>query len=280
MIDPPQDKELSEISTCWADLHLAHADARSEETKRAQERLLRTYKPAILRYLTAALHDPEAAQDLFQIFSVRFLAGGFRHADPDRGRFRDYLKSALFNLVRDHRRRTARMPGPLSSDVIDPRDEAPPSAHEDEAFLLCCRDALLGRAFRGLQAIEHPVSRPWAAILKLRMQNEGWTAAQIAADFSARTGRRYSEDWARKCLMTARMKFSEILLREVAQTISDRSLPAVEEELIELRLHSWLRKEIRRRRDVHHSQSAGLDHDAGPRTSGVEPPRAEGLRPV
>src|SRR3712207_7176976 len=53
---------------------------------------------------TTLFRSEAAAEELLQEFAVRFLRGDFRRADPQRGRFRDYVKTALIHLVIDHQR--------------------------------------------------------------------------------------------------------------------------------------------------------------------------------
>src|SRR5262245_53157966 len=114
-------RRLSEISTCWAAVCQAHADA-GVNTEAARRELLDRYGGAVSRYLRGALRDAAAAEDLYQEFALRFLRGDFRRADPKCGRFRDFVKTALARLVSRHDSR--RRAGPLSLD-IDVADAAP-----------------------------------------------------------------------------------------------------------------------------------------------------------
>src|SRR5262245_41794459 len=99
MDDPEKVHErLSRITTLWSLVYEAHGDA-ADAAKAAQHRLMDRYGGAAHRYLLGALRDADAADDLFQDFSLRFLRGDFRNADPERGRFRDFVKTALFHLI-------------------------------------------------------------------------------------------------------------------------------------------------------------------------------------
>src|SRR5262245_53268672 len=100
---------LSRISTQWSVLFQAH-QGQSEEIRTAQRELAQRYCGAVYRYLMGMVRDPDVADDLAQEFAVRFLAGKFRRVDPDRGRFRDFLKTALRHLVADHFRRLRKQP--------------------------------------------------------------------------------------------------------------------------------------------------------------------------
>src|SRR6516165_12315319 len=110
---------LSGISTPWVLLRQAHAGSEPDAAT-AQRLLLHRYSGAAYRYLRGALHDEEAALDLFQEFVLRFLRGDFRRADPAAGRFRDYLRTALIHLVTDHHRDRQARPQPLPPDLVQP----------------------------------------------------------------------------------------------------------------------------------------------------------------
>lgn len=99
--DPSQ--RLSRIDTLWSLVHRAHGG----EPGQAVADLFARYGGAVHRYLRASLRDPDAADDLFQEFALRVVRGDFRNADLGKGRFRDYLKTAVIRMMVDHRRRTA-----------------------------------------------------------------------------------------------------------------------------------------------------------------------------
>src|SRR3954464_7283198 len=115
MNNPETEEILSEIQTIWSVVDRAHHDT-GEPARRALHDLIQRYRGAIYRYLRRAVRDPDAAEELAQEFSLRILRGDFRQADPRRGRFRDYLKTALFHLVIDYQRRQRSHPGPLPPD--------------------------------------------------------------------------------------------------------------------------------------------------------------------
>src|SRR5690606_4321996 len=128
-------------------------DSRAAE---AQELLLERYGGAIKRYLTACLRDREAADDVFQDFALRFVRGDFRNADPSRGRFRAFVKSVVYRLMIDYRRRTARTgrAGELAFDPEARPESTDPVAEADELFLTSWRDELLARAWKKLEEHE------------------------------------------------------------------------------------------------------------------------------
>src|SRR5262245_44520612 len=92
------EQRLSGIATQWTAVFRAHGET-TDSAVSARNRLMLRYSGAVYRYLLGAVRDPDVASDLCQEFAVKFLRGDFRRAAPERGRFRDYVKSALVNLV-------------------------------------------------------------------------------------------------------------------------------------------------------------------------------------
>ncbi|MFH1923401.1 MAG: hypothetical protein ABIP48_26355 [Planctomycetota bacterium] len=76
---------ISRISTVWTMLADAH-QAPDTEARAARLAFIRRYQGAAYRYLLGATRDPDAADELFQEFALRFVQGAFRGADPKRGR--------------------------------------------------------------------------------------------------------------------------------------------------------------------------------------------------
>src|SRR5271165_5917650 len=97
------DAHLSEISTAWTLVGQAHGGT-AEARLAAQAALFQRYRRAVYRYLQAALNDAHAADDVFQEFSLKFVRGDFRGADPERGRFRNFLKTSLSNMIVNRRK--------------------------------------------------------------------------------------------------------------------------------------------------------------------------------
>src|SRR5262249_16687224 len=103
---------LSRLSTPWSLVCLAHhgpADAGNA----ARQELLERYGGAVRRYLGKALPNQDAADEIFQDFTLHLLRGDLRGANPERGRFRNFEKGTLFHLIADYRKQQQRWPGPL-----------------------------------------------------------------------------------------------------------------------------------------------------------------------
>ena len=82
----------------------------------ARAALVHRYRGAIYRYLLGAVRNPDVADDLAQDFALRLVRGDFRNADPERGRFRDLVKTVLFHLIVDYQRRQKAQPRALPPD--------------------------------------------------------------------------------------------------------------------------------------------------------------------
>src|SRR5689334_2589204 len=94
---------LSRISTVWSLVRQAHHGA-DEAAHSARQRLLERYGNAAQRYLRKVLRDADGADEVFQEFALRLLHGDLRGANPQRGRFRNFVKGTLFHLVADYRK--------------------------------------------------------------------------------------------------------------------------------------------------------------------------------
>ena len=140
---------LTQINTHWTLVFQAHRD-QTDSATRAQQELVLRYGGAIYRYLMGMVRDPHVAEDLAQEFALRLVRGDFSQASPHRGRFRDFLKSSLRNLVIDHWRR--HKPDRLPEGVGDPVDDNDPAS--DRTFLERWREELLERTWESLAADE------------------------------------------------------------------------------------------------------------------------------
>lgn len=220
------DRRLSGITTAWTLLRRAH-----EGDEPARALVLHRYGGAVRRYLLGALRDEEAADDLVQEFALAFLRGAFHSADPARGRFRDYLKGVLSNLVNDHRRRGVKRPRALPPDALT---LAGLTAEEDRdrAWRESWRDELLANTWAALADAQPSLH----AVLRCKADLEGRHSEDVAEELARRTGRQLTANALRQALHRARRLFAELLVHEVAQSLADPTLEAVEEELAELRL--------------------------------------------
>src|SRR5881227_2867833 len=119
------DLHISRMTTAWSMVREAHGDHTAVQS--AQERLLSRYGGAVRRYALSALRDEDAAEEVFQEFALKFVRGDFGNANPERGRFRAFVKTVVYRLIVDYQRRTKKrgLEGPMHSNVAEPEaDEA------------------------------------------------------------------------------------------------------------------------------------------------------------
>jgi len=133
-------QRLSRISTRWSVVWDAHHGSGGDAAA-ARRELVLEYGGAVYRYLVGAVRDPDAAEELAHEFAVRVMNGELHRADPERGRFRDYVKRVLVNLVNDHVQSRMRRP-------VQPPSAWEPSAplesgDTEASFEDCLRDDLI-----------------------------------------------------------------------------------------------------------------------------------------
>ena len=89
------------VTTKWS---VVRAAGRSDTTsaRTALEKLCRTYWYPLYAYVRRRGHTPEDAQDLTQEFFARLLEGqSLAAADPELGRFRSFLLTAMNHFLTD-----------------------------------------------------------------------------------------------------------------------------------------------------------------------------------
>lgn len=125
------------------------------EARKALTELCSIWRPAVLRYLRRS-HDPIHAEDLTQGFFLHLLQHRLvACGDPERGRFRDFLYTALRHWCADQQRRDSaqRRGGAALMVLIDA--DLPSEADPAAAFDRCWAECLLQRALRLLAAEAH-----------------------------------------------------------------------------------------------------------------------------
>lgn len=228
-MDVPDPHHLSQLATRWSLVRRAHgADAASRQTALAE--LLAVYEGAIRRYLGRLVRDPHAADELYQEFAVRLCGGDFHAADPQRGRFRSLLATALRNLTRDYFSR--RRPEPLPDGAMPALADSTPESAEQE-FLTLYRQRLFREALDLLAGDRHPNARVWTAALRLAFADPDAPDAVLADRLADETGPLTPAQF-RKRLWEARRAYTGHLVRVVAGTLSEPSAAALADELLVL----------------------------------------------
>ncbi len=223
---------------------------RRRADKAAQAQVLERYCGAIYRYALRVLGDPDLADEACQEFAYRFVRGDFRHADPAKGRFRDYVKTAVIHLLGEfHRQRKARArTSPLEGHVAVAPVTPPPIEADEAEFLALWRKELLNRAWREMETQQPSTGPPYYAALRLKAEAPDLSAADLAARLRT-TGRGdYTAAGVRQVLHRSREIFAEKLLDEVSRSILSTDPDTLADELAQLDLLTYCREALNRRR--------------------------------
>jgi DNA-directed RNA polymerase specialized sigma24 family protein len=241
---------LSGIETHWTAVFQAHQGTPAEADA-AQAALVQRYGGAVHRYLLASLRDIEAADDLAQEFAMRLLRGDFKNADPGKGRFRDFLKRAVYHLMVDYHRARKVRPAPLAEDVALPASTDDSwDRNLDREFIECWREQLMAQAWTALERRQERTGQPFADVLRLRVSNPEVRSPALAEQLSELLGRPVTSGWIRLNLHRAREMFVESLLGEVERSLGNPPRERLEEELIELGHLEHCRSALERRGDA------------------------------
>ena len=236
---------LTAIDTHWSKLFEAHKTNGETTTAAQQEELLRYYG-AVRRYLVGIVHDAGVAEELTQDFAVRFLRGDFKRADPERGRFRDFLKTALRHLARDYWRKKELRALPKSCSE---RFVAPALADDclDRLFLDRWREALLDRTWDALARLQDRTGQPYHTTLRYKAEHPKARSAELGDHLSACRHIELTPEAIRQLLHRAREKFADLLVDEVARSLGSADPGKLEQELVELDLLDYCRPSLARR---------------------------------
>jgi DNA-directed RNA polymerase specialized sigma24 family protein len=247
MDDDQRITTLSQIDTSWSLIALAHQND-GDATTSARCELMVRYAGAVQRFLLRATHDPDLAAELGQEFALRFLRGDFSRVDPERGRFRSYVKSALHNLMVDFHRRRKHQPLPLTADVQDVVDLSQQDFDLDRPFLDCWRDEILSRAWERLAVHEERTGQPFYTVLRLRADNPSMRSHEMSERLTSGLGKPVNAGWVRQNLLRARDRFAEFVEAEVAHSLGNPPAEERDEEIRNLGLWEFCSKKEARRR--------------------------------
>jgi RNA polymerase sigma-70 factor (ECF subfamily) len=215
---------------------------------------LERYGGAVRRYLLGSLRNDDAADEVFQEFSLKLVTGAFQKADANFGRFRSFLKTTLFHLIVDYQRRGKRNAAqPLVCDAPDrplPEDRL---AEEDAAWTRSWRDELLAKGWATLAKVEQSSGTPYYTVLRYRSEHPDERSQDIAAALDGKV----NEGKAKKPLTStsvrvlihrARELLADQVLDLVRDSLDNASLDECEQELIDLNLLEYCKPALQRRR--------------------------------
>ncbi len=238
---PPAASRLSRIDTLWSVVRRAH-DSQPDAATAAQQQLLDLYGGAIRRYLLAALRNREAADELFQDFSLKFLRGDFRQVTPERGRFRAFVKTVLYRMVALHFREQGRQkehPLPHLSEQAFATET--PSLVFEQQFFDAWREDLLAKTWQALAEYEANGGGPYHTVLRLRVANPALSTKALAEQIGQEIGKATSPGSGRVLVHRAREKFASLLIDIIADSLEEATHEAIESELIDLQLIDYCR---------------------------------------
>jgi RNA polymerase sigma-70 factor (ECF subfamily) len=229
---------LSQISTRWT---LVAEAGRADGGREALAALLPRYCPPVYSYLLGIVRDEELAAELCQEFALRFVRGDFRNARPERGRFRDYLRVSVQRLARDQirRRRARERLLPFDSGVF--LGSPDPWADLEAGFVESWRQNLLNRAWAALEQASADAGRLDYEALRMRADDPTQNSGAIAEALARRHGREFTAAGVRQVLHRARERFTEMLRREVGESLPSDDPAEVDEELAALGLLVYCR---------------------------------------
>lgn len=276
-----EDLHLSMINTAWTVVRQAHGN-QTVGVESAQRILLERYGGAIRRYALAALRDEDAADEVFQEFALKFVRGEFGKVDPERGRFRAFVKTVVYRLIVDYQRRKKKrvIETPMHSNIAEPLagDE---QGEDDELFRVSWRAELLERCWKSLEEEENPQKsiekdalecgqggihpretqgkkidkqaqeqgKPYFSVLRYRVDHPDLRSPELAAGLSKILNKPINAGAVRVLIHRARERFADILLNEVMDSLANNSLDEAEQELIELGLLDYCRPALDRLRE-------------------------------
>ena len=215
------------LTTHWS-VVLAAGRSDSTRAQSALARLCQTYWYPLYAYVRRRGHSPHDAQDLTQEFFARLLE---RHslacADPNRGRFRSFLLSALDHfLVNEREKARAQKRGGgrtiLSLDLalaeqrydLEPADTATP----DKLFDKHWATALLEEVLNQLEA-EYQQTGKAELFAALKQTLTGTRESQPYAVLAASLG--MNEAAIKVAVHRLRKRYRQLLRAEIANIVAD-----------------------------------------------------------
>jgi DNA-directed RNA polymerase specialized sigma24 family protein len=187
----------------------------------------------------AITRDENQADDIAQDVIVRLLSGDFEGADPKKGRFRDLIKTAVRNMIRNM---WAKQKVRKSVELDVTQLEQQLAEEQDYAWDNGWQQHVLSLAWRRLEEYENRhVGSIAFKVLKLRAEHPEDSSEELSERLSSLLGRPVRADQTRQQLRRARVRFAEYLITEVADMLPSPSAQRIQEELISLGLFEQVR---------------------------------------
>lgn len=218
-------------TTRWSVVLRARGEA--GDARAALEQLCRTYRPPVLAFVLRRGYAVDMAEDLTQAFFARFLERAWHSsADPERGRFRSFLLTALkrFLIDADAEAAALKRGGGVRFELLDDDCAGAMNETPDAAFEREWAHAVLQAAFARLRSEAEQAGK----LELFRRLSEFLIERPDEAEYA-----RAAEDLhlRRNTLAVAvhrlRHRLRDLVREELAETTSNRA--EMEEELRTLR---------------------------------------------
>jgi RNA polymerase sigma-70 factor (ECF subfamily) len=213
-------------TTHWS-VVLSSGQINSSRASEALEKLCRTYWPPLYSYVRRQGFGLEEAQDLTQAFFAKLLEKNFwARADPQKGRFRSFLLTALRHFLADQRDRaqTAKRGGGVSLISFDERsgeecflEGLDPHLSGEQQFDRQWASAVLGQARSRLhqECIASGKSGLYDRVSLVDDKNENsMPYAVVAQELGMSVGA------VKSAVSRLRQRYGELVRQEVAHTVS------------------------------------------------------------
>ena len=214
------------VTTHWS-VVLAAGRGDTTRARDALARLCQTYWYPLYAYVRRRGHSPHDAQDLTQEFFTRLLERrSLAGADPNRGRFRSFLLTAMNHfLVNEWQKARAQKRGGggriLSLDLaaaeerfdLEPADNSSPDKVFEKQWAL----TLLNNVLKQLEdEFRREGKGDWFAVLKQTLT--GARESQPYAELAAKSG--MNENAIKVAVHRLRKRYRELIRTEIAGTLA------------------------------------------------------------
>ncbi len=233
-----ESERIDAIKTRWTLIRHAHQSGDALTAEEARRELVMRYAPAVRRYVGAILGSSDQAEDLAQDFVVRLMKGDFAGADPERGRFRDLLKTAIRNMIRTHWQKANRR-RPADADLSLLQDDF--NEKQDQDWTAAWQRTVIEQTWSRMLAEDEGQPSAGFRLLKLRVQMPDASSEALAEALGKRLNQTIKPDNCRQMLKRARARFAAHLLDEIRASLDDESEDRVQQELADLGLLEWIR---------------------------------------
>ena len=229
---------LDAIETQWSlvrEAHQIHTSQHGESATSARQALVLRYAVAIRKFVSVMLRDPADVDEVSQDVVLKLMQGDFFRATPSRGRFRDFLKTATRNAVKNFwatrtRRREVDL-DPSQPPLSDDSDQL------DQLWIRSVRDNILQIAWDRLERYEKEVDGNVSfQVLRIRTNHPDLTTEEVATKLSNLVQREIPANTVRQQIRRARIRFAQFLVEEIAHGLDNCKQESIQNELTELGL--------------------------------------------